>query len=136
MFMWSGYDDDMDSKKQLERVLETHFCDLEDTAEHESKLEEASDAYFQDKELPRYAKIFESLSDEKRLKILHLLTFREMCNCELTVATKSTQPNLTYHIKKLEDAGVIKKRREGKFIYYSLNENDENLSLLRVITQQ
>ena len=135
--MLSCYDDDMGSTKiQLEHVLETHFCDLEDTAEHESRLEEASDAYFQDKELSRYVKIFESLSDEKRLKILHLLTFREMCNCELTSATKSTQPNLTYHVKKLEDAGFIKKRREGKFIYYSLDETDENLSLLRVITQQ
>lgn len=109
-------------KEQLITVLKTHFCDLNNTTEHESKLEKASDKYFQDKKLAKYVKIFESLSDEKRLKILHLLTFREMCNCELTAATKSTQPNLSYHIKKLENAGLVKKRREGKYIYYSLEE--------------
>jgi len=110
-------------KKELAQILETHFCDLDDSSKHEAKLGEATDKYFRDKNLPRYVKIFESLSDEKRLKILHLLTFREMCNCELTAATRSTQPNLTYHVKKLEEAGLVEKRREGKFIYYSLTES-------------
>jgi DNA-binding transcriptional ArsR family regulator len=119
-------------KEQLVTVLETHFCDLNNTIEHESMLEKASDEYFQDKNLGKYVKIFESLSDEKRLKILHLLTFREMCNCELTAATKSTQPNLSYHIKKLENAGLVKKRREGKYIYYSLDETMKQ-KLLEII---
>ncbi len=109
------------AEKRLEKLLETHFCDLTDTTEQESELKKAAEAYFLDKELPRLMKIFESLSDEKRLQILYLLSFREMCNCELTAAIKSTQPNLTYHIKKLENVGLVKKRRDGKFIYYSLD---------------
>ncbi len=110
-------------REKLQKILETHFSDLDDSSKHEAKLGEATDEYFRNKALPLYVKIFESLSDEKRLKILHLLTFREMCNCELTAATKSTQPNLTYHVKKLEEAGLVEKRREGKFIYYSLIES-------------
>jgi len=119
--------------KQLEYLLKTHFCDLKDTTEHESKLEKASDEFFSDKELQKYVKIFNSLSDEKRLKILYLLKFREMCNCELTAATKSSQPNLTYHIKKLENAGLIESRREGKFIYYSLCDINEINSLFNLL---
>ncbi len=111
------------TRKELEVLLETHFCDLDDTREHESRLKKLSDKYFQDKNIPRYVKIFNSLSEEKRLKILSLLTIREMCNCELTVATNSSQPNLTYHIKILENAGLVRQRREGKFIYYSLKDD-------------
>ena len=109
-------------REELQQILETHFCDLDNSSKHEAKLGEATEKYFSNKDIPRYVKIFESLSDEKRLQILHLLTFREMCNCELTAATRSTQPNLTYHVKKLEEAGLVEKRREGKFIYYSLTE--------------
>lgn len=119
--------------KNLELVLETHYCDLDDATQQDSRLEKAAKAYFQDKNLEHHVKIFESLSDEKRLKILHLLTFREMCNCELTAATESTQPNLTYHIKKLEESGLVKKRRDGKYIYYTLNQTEKLKKLLLII---
>ena len=39
---------------------------------------------------------------------------------DTTGAYNTTQPNLTYHVKKLENAGLVQKRRDGKFIYYSL----------------
>lgn len=121
------------TSRQLETVLETHFCDLKDTEEQESRLKEAAKIYFEDKAIPKKVKVFNSLSDEKRLQIIYLLKFREMCNCELTAATNSTQPNLTYHIKILENAGVVKKRREGKFTYYSLDMKSENQKILENI---
>lgn len=124
----------MDSNKQkLKLVLETHFCDLKDTSVQESILAVTSDAFFQHVEFNKNIKIFESLSDEKRIKILMLLTFRDMCNCELTAAIKSTQPNLTYHIKKLENAGLVKKRREGKYVYYSLDETSRVQNIIELI---
>jgi len=123
------------TRKQLEILLETHFCDLEDTTENESRLKALSDTYFQDKHLSKYAKIFNSLSEEKRLKILYLLTIREMCNCELTAATSSSQPNLTYHIKILENAGLVRQKREGKFIYYSLKDDPVTKLILDLLRE-
>ncbi len=106
--------------KALEKILETHFCDLKDTENHESQLKTAADGFFKNYEILKNTKIHNALSDESRLKILLLLKFREMCNCELTAALNLTQPNLTYHVKKLENANLVKPRREGKYTYYSL----------------
>jgi len=75
---------------------------------------------FESTDLQSRAKVFKSLADEKRLKILTLLTFREMCNCELTAALGLTQPNLSHHIRKLEDAELVRHEKRGKWVYYSL----------------
>jgi len=113
------------ARTALENVLKIHFCDLEETTEHESHLSSTADRYFEHKNINSMVKILDSLADEKRLKIFHLLSIREMCNCEMTAAIKTTQPNLTYHVKKLENAGVVEQRRDGKYIYYSLRDIPE-----------
>jgi ArsR family transcriptional regulator len=75
-------------------------------------------------DLQSRAIVYKSLADEKRLKILTLLTFREMCNCELTAALGLTQPNLSHHVRKLEDAGLVRHEKRGKWVYYSLADED------------
>jgi ArsR family transcriptional regulator len=72
------------------------------------------------------------LADEKRLKILRLLTFREMCVCELTAALNLTQPNLTHHVKKLENADLVEHEKRGKWVYYSI-KNKAHLQTLGAI---
>ncbi|KON33310.1 hypothetical protein AC477_01670 [miscellaneous Crenarchaeota group-1 archaeon SG8-32-1] len=60
------------------------------------------------------------MSDEKRIRILKLLAVREMCVCELMIALDATQPNLSHHLKILENQGFVNRRKEGKWAYYSL----------------
>ena len=121
------------AKERLNQVLETHFCDLEETTLQESILKKAVENYFEYFGLSKYIKIFNALSDEKRIRIMMLLTMREMCNCELTAATGSSQPNLTYHIKILENAGLVVHRRQGKFIYYSLIQDATTNKILNIL---
>lgn len=121
------------AKERLDQVLEIHFCDLEETNHQESILRKATNNYFDNLELSKYIKIFNALSDEKRIRIMILLTIREMCNCELTAAIGSSQPNLTYHIKILENAGLVVHRREGKFIYYSLIPDNTTNKILNML---
>ncbi len=106
--------------ERLSELLETRFCDAENTQEHESRLKELTVKYLEKFNFERKAKLFNALSDKSRLKILHLLTFREMCVCELTAALGMTQPNLTYHVKKLENVGLVRHEKRGKWVYYSL----------------
>lgn len=64
---------------------------------------------------------FHALSDVTRLQILQMLSHRERCVCELQQALDIEQPLLSFHLKALKEAGVIKDRREGRWIYYALD---------------
>lgn len=65
--------------------------------------------------------LFHALSDGTRLEIMERLKDGEQCVCDLTNALKSAQSRLSFHLKVLKDAGLIRDRPEGRWIYYSLN---------------
>jgi ArsR family transcriptional regulator len=80
-----------------------------------------------------------ALSDPKRLKITDMLSCGEICACQILDYFQVTQPTLSHDMKVLMDAGIVKSRREGKNIYYSLDEkNLEKLSqsLTRIFTKK
>jgi ArsR family transcriptional regulator len=62
-----------------------------------------------------------ALSDETRLKILDRLSGGERCVCELTAVLGAAQPRLSFHLKTLKDAGLVRDRPDGRWVYYSLN---------------
>ena len=107
--------------RQLNELLETHYCDAENAAEHGSRLSHLADTFLGEFNLEDEARVHGALSDVSRLKILKLLGFREMCVCELTAALDMNQPNLSYHIKKLESAGLVRSEKRGKWVYYSIH---------------
>src|SRR5829696_6755418 len=67
------------------------------------------------------AQIFHALSDETRLQILRRLRLGERCVCDLTDALDAAQSRLSFHLKVLKDAGLVTDRREGRWMYYTLN---------------
>ena len=64
---------------------------------------------------------FKALGDEKRLRILSLLRQGERCACVLLEDLNLSQPTLSHHMKILCDARLVTGRKEGKWVYYSLN---------------
>jgi ArsR family transcriptional regulator len=68
------------------------------------------------------AVLFHALSDRTRLEILTRLKEGEQCVCELTDALQTGQSRLSFHLKVLKDAGFIRDRPEGRWMYYSLNQ--------------
>jgi ArsR family transcriptional regulator len=74
-----------------------------------------------DQDLARTARIFHALSDETRLRVLELLRRGERCVCELTEALDLGQSRLSFHLKCLKDAGLLRDRRDGRWIHYSLD---------------
>jgi ArsR family transcriptional regulator, arsenate/arsenite/antimonite-responsive transcriptional repressor len=74
-------------------------------------------------ETSRSARLFHALSDETRLSILDRLRLGERCVCELTDALDAAQSRLSFHLKVLKDAGLIADRREGRWMYYALNQD-------------
>jgi ArsR family transcriptional regulator, arsenate/arsenite/antimonite-responsive transcriptional repressor len=64
---------------------------------------------------------FHALSEPLRLQILDLLRERELCVCDLCEALGTAQSKLSFHLKTLREAELVRSRQEGRWIYYSLN---------------
>ena len=67
------------------------------------------------------AKMLRAMSDPKRLRIVDMLSCGELCGCKILEEFHITQPTLSHDMKVLAEAGIVKQKREGKNIYYSLN---------------
>jgi ArsR family transcriptional regulator len=74
-----------------------------------------------DADLAQTARWFHALSDETRLELVSLLSHGERCVCDLTEALGAAQSRLSFHLKTLKLAGLVSDRREGRWVYYSLN---------------
>ena len=72
-------------------------------------------------DLSQVARWFHALADETRLQVIELLGEGEQCVCDLTELLQCAQSRLSFHLKTLKDAGLVEDRREGRWIYYSLN---------------
>jgi ArsR family transcriptional regulator len=70
----------------------------------------------------RLVRIFHALSDETRLRLIACLKDGEQCVCDLTETFQTGQSRLSFHLKVLKEVGLIKDRPEGRWIYYTLNE--------------
>lgn len=75
--------------------------------------------------------LLKALADPTRWRVVATLRRRELCVCELCDALEMTQSSLSTHLIVLRDARVVKTRKEGRWIYYSLNP--ANATLVEII---
>lgn len=68
-------------------------------------------------------RIFKALADQTRLTILKKLEKKDICACEFTAITGKSQPTVSIHLGILRKAGLVKTRRDGKMIIYSLKDD-------------
>ena len=66
--------------------------------------------------------VFKALSDQNRLRIVELLRNGELCACRLLEEMNFTQPTLSHHMGILIKAGIVNGRKDGKWVYYSMNK--------------
>jgi ArsR family transcriptional regulator, arsenate/arsenite/antimonite-responsive transcriptional repressor len=64
--------------------------------------------------------LFSALADRTRLRILNLMRRREVCVCYFVEILGETQPKISRHLAYLRRAGLVRTRRDGKWIHYSL----------------
>jgi ArsR family transcriptional regulator len=74
-------------------------------------------------DVARTAQLFHALSDATRLEIIQCLMGGERCVCELTDDLDAAQSRLSFHLRTLKDAGLVRDRREGRWVYYTLNRD-------------
>ncbi len=75
----------------------------------------------------KYEAKFKALADQKRLQIMYELTQRgNTCVCDLGEIVEMPQSKLSYHLKILLDAGLIRRETRGTWSYYELNQSEVN----------
>lgn len=73
------------------------------------------------------ARLFKTLSDPTRLRLLNLLACGETCVCELTDTLRVVQPKVSRHLARLKRAGLVEARREGKWMHYRWTKHGDPL---------
>jgi ArsR family transcriptional regulator len=68
--------------------------------------------------------VFKALSEETRLRILKLLEHGELCVCDIVAALDTIQPKVSFHLSTLKEAGLIKDRKQGKWVHYRIDDSD------------
>lgn len=73
--------------------------------------------------LTQIADIFKLFGDGTRISILWALSESEMCVCDICALLQMKQPAVSHQLKNLKQARIVKNRRDGKVIYYSLDDD-------------
>jgi DNA-binding transcriptional ArsR family regulator len=108
------------AEKRLDRLAKSGVSFCEDTHRHAKDLRELAERVTKPGALEKQSRIFKALADETRLGILNLLRAREMCVCEIMVALHLTQPTASHHLRILENTGLVKDSRKGKWVFYKI----------------
>jgi len=119
--------------KRLERLIKAGICPAESASEYADELRQLANKVADVDFISRQSKFFSALADETRLRILKLLMIREMCVCEIMVALDLTQPTASHHLNLLENAGLVKDRKEGKWVFYSI-ANPKTIKAMRKLS--
>ena len=80
------------------------------------------------------ADFYKIMGDNTRISILHALSFSEMCVCDISMLLQMNQSTISHQLKTLRQTRLVKNRREGKVVYYSLNDNhvQQIIELVRI----
>jgi ArsR family transcriptional regulator len=89
-------------------------------------------------EIEKMSNVFKLFGDKTRLTILALLNEKELCVCEIVELLNTSQPNISQHMRKLKDGGIVKEAKKGQWVYYSLDIKDKQyiLDLFKNIPSQ
>ena len=74
----------------------------------------------EDEQLYDLAELFKVFGDTTRIKILYVLFESEMCVCDIAQLLNMTQSAISHHLRTLKQSKLVKYRREGKTVFYSL----------------
>lgn len=70
------------------------------------------------------AKIYKALSDDTRVKVAYALTLeKELCVCDVANIVGATTATASHHLRLLRNMGLAKYRKEGKLVFYSLDDD-------------
>lgn len=89
----------------------------------ENILKGIKDSLYEDETIIQLSQIFKALADPTRLKIIYVLSERSLCVCDIANLLDMTQSAISHHLRFLRNLKLVKFRKEGKMVIYSLDDN-------------
>ena len=89
---------------------------------HEDTVNQIREKMPQEETLYDLAELFKVFGDSTRIKILWALDEAEMCVCDIAFLLNMTQSAISHQLRVLKQAELVKSRREGKIVFYSLED--------------
>ena len=90
---------------------------------HAERLAMARDDALPSEEVVRLSTLYKALGDPTRLQLLLGLRGGEMCVCDLAALAEVSESALSHQLRKLRDWGLVRNRREGQILFYSLDDD-------------
>ena len=90
---------------------------------HEDLLRLVKETLPEEEKLLDLAELFKVFGDSSRIRILFVLFEAEVCVCDLAEALRMTQSAVSHQLKILKMSKLVKNRRDGKMVYYSLDDD-------------
>ncbi len=108
-------------RKAIEKKSEPDCCETPET--HQELLKLVKDTIPEETELYDLAELFKVFGDSTRIRILFVLFEAEVCVYDLAEVLNMTQSAISHQLKILKQSRLVKGRREGKHIFYSLSDD-------------
>jgi len=102
------------------KIIQEDGCQIR--VVHLDRLELARQNVISEREVQRLSLTYKVLGDPNRLKIVMALRIVEMCVCDLAAFTGLSESAVSHQLRRLKDLSLVKKRRAGQVIYYSLDD--------------
>lgn len=109
------------------RIDEIDSCDV--TCVHEDVISKVNGDLPEDEVLYDLAEFYKVFADSTRIKILYVLLKSEMCVCDISELLNVTQSAVSHQLRMLKQMKLVKYRREGKSVFYSLSDHHIELIL-------
>ena len=89
---------------------------------HEGVVEDVKSKMLDNKFISEISTFFKILGDNTRVKILFALDHNEMCVCDIANVLNMTKSSISHQLSYLKDLNIVKSRKSGKEVYYSLDD--------------
>lgn len=108
-------------KNQEDSKSQSDFCEC--NIIHEDVISSVREQMLPPELRADMADFYKIMGDNTRISILNALSLSEMCVCDLSVLLQQNQSTVSHQLKTLRQTRLVKYRREGKVVYYSLNDD-------------
>lgn len=109
----------MKSDEKIKKTLP--ICEF--TVIHREIIENVKSKMQEEEVLYELGDFFKILGDSTRIKILNALFYSEMCVCDIASLLEMTQSAISHQLRVLKQGRLVKHRKEGKVVYYSLDDD-------------